>query len=95
MCGPCVVLFSSPDPKGHARYCHHLASVIIVHKLVHFIFFSESESTGPIGTKLGRNVHWIVPMKIYVFFVGQKDTTETRLNGVKKGVSIYMGINYL
>jgi hypothetical protein len=21
-------LFSSPDPKGHVRYCHHLASVV-------------------------------------------------------------------
>ena len=20
--------FSSPDPKGHVRYCHHLASVV-------------------------------------------------------------------
>jgi hypothetical protein len=23
-----VLLFSSPDPKGHVRYCHHLASVV-------------------------------------------------------------------
>ena len=22
-----IALFSSPDPKGHVRYCHHLASV--------------------------------------------------------------------
>jgi hypothetical protein len=22
------LLFSSPDPKGHMRYCHHLASVV-------------------------------------------------------------------
>ena len=22
------LLFSSPDPKGHVRYCHHLASVV-------------------------------------------------------------------
>jgi hypothetical protein len=22
------VFFSSPDPKGHVRYCHHLASVV-------------------------------------------------------------------
>jgi hypothetical protein len=21
-------IFSSPDPKGHVRYCHHLASVV-------------------------------------------------------------------
>ena len=23
-----VIFFSSPDPKGHVRYCHHLASVV-------------------------------------------------------------------
>ena len=27
--------FSSPDPKGHVRYCHHLASVVIS-KIIHF-----------------------------------------------------------
>jgi hypothetical protein len=27
--------FSSPDPKGHVRYCHHLASVV-VSKIIHF-----------------------------------------------------------
>ena len=21
-------IFSSPNPKGHVRYCHHLASVV-------------------------------------------------------------------
>jgi hypothetical protein len=24
----CVFIVSSPDPKGHVRYCHHLASVV-------------------------------------------------------------------
>ena len=24
--------FSSPDPKGHVSYCHHLASVDVVHR---------------------------------------------------------------
>jgi len=24
-------VFSSPDPKGHLRYCHHFASVQVVH----------------------------------------------------------------
>ena len=23
-----TIVFSSPDPKGHVRYCHHLASVV-------------------------------------------------------------------
>ena len=25
---PVISLFSSPDPKGHVSYCHHLASVV-------------------------------------------------------------------
>jgi len=31
--------------------------------------------TGPIGTKLGRNVHWIVLFK-FVFFVERKYTKD-------------------
>jgi len=30
------------------------------------IFFPET--TGPIGTKPKRNVHWMVPNKVYVLF---------------------------
>ena len=26
------VFFSSPDPKGHVSYCHHLASVVVVRR---------------------------------------------------------------
>jgi hypothetical protein len=25
-------LFSSPDPKGHVSYCHHLVSVVVVRR---------------------------------------------------------------
>jgi hypothetical protein len=25
-------IFSSPDPKGHVSYCHHLASVVVVRR---------------------------------------------------------------
>ena len=25
-----IALFSSPDPKGHVSYSHHLASVVVV-----------------------------------------------------------------
>ena len=25
-----ILIFSSPDPKGHVSYCHHLASVVVV-----------------------------------------------------------------
>ena len=27
-----IALFSSPDPKGHVSYCHHLASVVVVRR---------------------------------------------------------------
>jgi hypothetical protein len=39
-------------PKGHVRYCHHLASV--VRPLTFHILIYSSETTGPNGTKLGR-----------------------------------------
>ena len=26
------VIFSSPDPKGHVSYSHHLASVVVVRR---------------------------------------------------------------
>jgi hypothetical protein len=55
---PRLILFSSPDPKGHVRYCHHLASVVhpssIVRSLTFHILIYSSETTGPNGTKLGR-----------------------------------------
>ena len=28
----CHPIFSSPDPKGHVSYCHHLASVVVVRR---------------------------------------------------------------
>ena len=31
-----ALCFSSPDPKDHARYCHHLSSVVVVRELLHF-----------------------------------------------------------
>ena len=27
-----ICLFSSPDPKGHVSYCHHLASVVVARR---------------------------------------------------------------
>ena len=49
--------FSSPDPKCHVMYCHHLVWFSSVNFYI-FIFFSET--TESIETKLGRNVYWIV-----------------------------------
>jgi hypothetical protein len=55
------------------RYCHHFAYVVIS-KLLLLIFFSET--TGPIKTKIGRNVHWMFFCKEYVFlYHDQKSTT--------------------
>jgi hypothetical protein len=52
-----VSIFSSPDPKGQVRYCHHLASVVrpssVVRPLTFHILIYSSETTGPNGTKLG------------------------------------------
>jgi hypothetical protein len=38
------------NPKGHVRYCHHLASV--VRPLTFHILIYSSETTGPNETKL-------------------------------------------
>ena len=58
------MLFSSPGPKVQVNYCHHLSSVVC--KLFTFSSFF-SETTGPIGTKLSRNVPWMVLYKVTVF----------------------------
>jgi hypothetical protein len=41
-------------------YCHHLASV------VNISIFS-SETIGPFGTKLGRNIPWVDLYKVFIF----------------------------
>jgi hypothetical protein len=51
------------------------------------IFFSET--TGPIATKLGRNVHLIVPYKVYVFLL---ITEETRGPKASKMVCPYIWV---
>jgi len=57
------------------------------------IFFSKT--TGPTGTKLGMNVHWMVPFKVYVFCWSEVHKRNKRAKVVKKCVSICTCINYL
>ena len=67
-------------------YCHNLVSVVVCHcHLLAFnilIFVSET------------NDHWMVPYNVYGFLFFIRRTQETP-KGVKKDVSIYMGIDYL
>ena len=46
-----VLIFNSPDPKGHVRYCHHLASVC---KL-----FQKSSPLKPLG-QFKPTLAWII-----------------------------------
>ena len=50
--------------------------------------------TGPIRANLSRNVHWMVPYKVYVF-VDQKYTKETRGPKVSKRVCPYIWIQII
>jgi hypothetical protein len=79
------LLFSSPDPNGHVNNFHQLASS----SSVRFNILIFPESTGPRGTKLGR----VVPYTIYVFGWSEVHKRNKIPKGVKKGVSIYMGMN--
>jgi len=48
------LFISSPGPKDHVSYSHHLVPVVVASSSL-TIFFSET--TRQNGTKLGRNVH--------------------------------------
>ena len=64
------------------------------------IFFSET--TRPIKTKLGRNVQWMVPYKVYIVFVDRstqqilkKQEAQMCQKGCVQILVYHMGINYL
>jgi hypothetical protein len=63
---------------AHMALCHHFASVIRICKL--FIFFSET--TEPIWTKFGRDVHWGVLYQNCYFGADRKSNMAARANNV-------------
>jgi hypothetical protein len=48
------LFISSPDPKGHVRYCHHLVSV--VRPLTFHILIYSSETTWPVFNATFNNI---------------------------------------
>jgi hypothetical protein len=76
-----ITLFSSPGPKVHLNYCHHLASVVCQ------LFTFQASSPKPllpIGTKLSRNVPWIVVYKVSVFRSSRIFNMAARANNMLK-----------
>jgi hypothetical protein len=54
LCKGCdILVFSSPDPKGHVSYCHHLASVSVVRRKL----FKKSSPLSSIFSNSGH-VGW-------------------------------------
>lgn len=53
-------VFNSPNQRGITQ--HPWSSSINLYILIFF-----SETTCPVGTKFGRNIHWMVPYKVNVF----------------------------
>jgi hypothetical protein len=49
-------LFRSPDPKGHVSYCHHLASIVVLHRK-HF-----QKSSLKVLDQWKPNLVWIITM---------------------------------
>ena len=75
-----VVLFSSPEPKAQVSYCHSAPSVVrpsvrpsvvVVRKLSHFNFFSETAL--PNSTKLDRTQDLNVLYQVCVFRADRKN----------------------
>ena len=44
-----LIVFSSPDPKGHVSFCHHFASVVVVVVRVCKLFILSSSSLKPLN----------------------------------------------
>ena len=89
-----VLIFSSADPKGHVRYCHHLASVFL--PLTFHILIYSSETTGPNGAKLGRKHLCKILYKTSSFGsirpTNMAAVTKNRMN--LTGVSTVMGFGH-
>ena len=52
------IVFSSPDPKGHVSYCHHLASVVVVRRKRRKLF--QKSSPLKVLDQWKSNLVWII-----------------------------------
>jgi hypothetical protein len=66
------------ESEGHVRYCHLLASVIVVCKLLHFNLLWNH------WVKLEPEFHWVVLLKSFLFLL--IGCTQKKPISVKKGV---------
>lgn len=90
--------FTSPDPKGYGgSITLHQSSVGATESAIYFyslIFFFDI--VGPIGTKLSMNVHWMVPYKVYIFWLIRNAQKKQEAYICQKRLCPYnMDINYL
>ena len=86
-------IFSSPDPKGLVRAIATTQCPLST-KFYILIFFSQT--TGPIETKLGRNFHWMVPFKVYVFLLLIRNTQKKQeAQSYQKGCVHYKPYVYI
>jgi len=76
------------NPKGHVRYFHHLASVVV----------RKSSSLKPLG-QLEPNLVWLFigwsPTKFMFLLLIRGTQKKQEAQRCQKSVSIYIGINYL
>ena len=79
LCQSSCITFSSSDPKGHVRQCHHLASMSSSVNFYISIFFSET--TDPIRIKHYRNVLRSLCFIWLLRSTQEKQETERFLNG--------------
>ena len=68
--------------EGYASYCRHLASVVIVYN---FSKLFSSDTTWPIGTKLGMNITWGILHRTVVGILDPLKNMATVIKSRTKG----------